>query len=325
MQWFERMFGFLEYGDNVRANITVDDEFLVSRVNGRRFRAGVFTTPTVADLEQRGLLQPATHVSNTVAIVEGDVASLQAQPENNGAVFQVASQFNCLEFVNQHVTPENGVTGYIRDRTQGPAAAVSCGAAAVFRNYFVFGGEPQTRHRQLNLLDDVSTFFGNTGQMYNVKNGYVFADSAQLAVLNCALAGHAPESVYRRLRVGLVQNAQVTSCAWGTQSVDYPQTVNQVLCSALSVRYNPAADLAEWEPFARTILCGAYVATLATTIALGQRRVFLAPLGGSAFGNDPQWITDSIKHALSKFENRGLDVRLVCPRGRAAYESLLDL
>ena len=42
----------------------------------------------------------------------GDVASKHALPENALATFQVASQFNCLEFVGPSVVPEDGITGY---------------------------------------------------------------------------------------------------------------------------------------------------------------------------------------------------------------------
>lgn len=45
-----------------------------------------------------------------------------------GSVSQVASQFNCLEFIKPSVTPEKGVTIYADDYTQGPSCAISCGA-----------------------------------------------------------------------------------------------------------------------------------------------------------------------------------------------------
>ena len=48
-------------------------------------------------------------------------------------MFQVASQFNVLEMVSPDVGPEAGVTGYQHDKTQGPACAMSCPAATVFR------------------------------------------------------------------------------------------------------------------------------------------------------------------------------------------------
>jgi hypothetical protein len=61
---------------------------------------------------------------------------MHQRPENAGALFQVASQFNLLEMMSPSVTPEQGVTRYERDPTQGPACAVAAGAATIYRNYF---------------------------------------------------------------------------------------------------------------------------------------------------------------------------------------------
>ena len=49
---------------------------------------------------------------------EGEVSELQAKEENCLGTFQVASQFNCLEFVDPDVLPEEGVTQYVYDKTQ---------------------------------------------------------------------------------------------------------------------------------------------------------------------------------------------------------------
>jgi hypothetical protein len=76
-------------------------------------------------------------------------------PENAGALFQVASQFNLLEMVSPTVTPEDGVTRYQHDRTPRPAphpsrlarfahsrlrttarCTIAGGAATIYRNYF---------------------------------------------------------------------------------------------------------------------------------------------------------------------------------------------
>src|SRR5260370_39714810 len=75
-------------------------------------------------------------------------------PENAGALFQVASQFNLLEMVSPAVTPEQGVTRYQHDLTQGPACAIAAGAGTIYRNYFarLDGSEGQTTERQINGL-----------------------------------------------------------------------------------------------------------------------------------------------------------------------------
>jgi len=71
-----------------------------------------------------------------VRVVVGDVRRLHAAPEHACALFQVASQFNLLEMTAPHVTPEDGVTRYKDDPTQGPACAIVAGAATMYRNYF---------------------------------------------------------------------------------------------------------------------------------------------------------------------------------------------
>lgn len=92
-----------------------------------------------------------------VQIVTGDVRKMHQEPEYAGALFQVASQFNALEMVGPSVTPEDGVTRYEHDRTQGPACALAAGAATIYRNYFVPVGNQigQTAARQLDGLADI--------------------------------------------------------------------------------------------------------------------------------------------------------------------------
>lgn len=72
----------------------------------------------------------------SVSIVRGNVRDMHNAPENRGAMFQVASQFNLLEMPSPDVTPEHGVSGYQHDNTQGPACAMAAGAATIYRNYF---------------------------------------------------------------------------------------------------------------------------------------------------------------------------------------------
>merc|ERR1712217_614971 len=86
--------------------------------------------------------------------IVGEARKLRLDPANEGAVFQVASQFNCLEMPNPGVTPEKGVSNYFRDRTQGPSCALACPAATVYRNYFA-NEDGQTKDCQLDCLEDI--------------------------------------------------------------------------------------------------------------------------------------------------------------------------
>ncbi|WP_197203999.1 hypothetical protein [Crateriforma conspicua] len=58
--------------------------------------------------------------------------SLHRDAANANAVFQFASQFNCLEMAAPHVIPEGGVGIYQNDRTQGPVCSVCAGAGTIY-------------------------------------------------------------------------------------------------------------------------------------------------------------------------------------------------
>jgi hypothetical protein len=51
----------------------------------------------------------------------------------------------------------------------------------------------------------------------------------------------------------------------------------------------------------------------------GSNTVLLTRVGGGAFGNDDAWIDEAIHRALTRTENAGLDVRIVC-RGHVSRE-----
>jgi hypothetical protein len=56
----------------------------------------------------------------------------------------------------------------------------------------------------------------------------------------------------------------------------------------------------------------------------GSNLVFLTRLGGGAFGNEPEWIHQAMRRALTKVAGVGLDVRVVSDgRPDAALESLV--
>lgn len=203
-------------------------------------------------------------------------------------------------------------------------AAVSCGPGSVVRNYFALNGESQKRSRQINTLDTLESIVGPG--YFTVKNGYIFSSDEQLTRLNELLKVTDTETLIDSIRVGVLRDTQVTSHTWGTVRVDDPdQIVTQVICSACSVKYN-SSDKRLWEPLARLVLCAQYAAAIAAAISNKQRtgvaKLFLAPLGGSAFGNDAEWIVDSIKYALSRFPDCGLDITLVAWKSADTYKTL---
>jgi len=313
--WFEQLFGFSErpYAET-QAAFELEGEILRSSVNGRSFAAGRFSTPSLAWLrEQAAGLRPGTIKVKHEAI--GDVLELHAKPENQGAMFQAASQFNCLEFAGPEEVPEDGVTQYETDPTQGPACALAAAAGTVVRNYFaeVGGTRGQTRDRQLNNLDDVQARLGAAGQLVEIRNGYTFSDLERLSELGAALATHDRESLLGAVKIGVHADVGVT---FATRFVEPPEQriVSQAYCSALSCHYI-GGEKEPWAPLATLVLDAAYEATLlAAAIEAARGRgsgvVWLTFLGGGVFGNDRRWIADAINRAISRLADRALDVRI---------------
>lgn len=335
--WFMDLFGFREVSyDDVQRRITarpVDDtpdaKWILEGEIGRSYQVGRFWTPTLAELEATALAQggmKALPGRLRVRSVRGDVSEFHAHPANRHATFQVASQFNCLEYVGPYVCPEDGITGYVHDKTQGPACSIACGPATAFRNYFanVDGHTGQRYDRQINNLRQLCAKLWNKPEeaYFQVVGGFTLAYDEDLRRMNSHLAQLDDES-YQALRkelcVGLHEDVQVTSRNWGEFLIeDAEQTVTQVLGSACAVSYS-GNNHALWEPLARLVLSASYEATLwaALLTALrhategSSRRAFLTCLGGGVFGNKLEWIVDAMAEAFSRFQNVDLEVCIV--------------
>ena len=231
---------------------------LRSKINNRSYTIGELDTPSLKELRIRaesvvGRLVGTLNVSN----VSGDVRKMHRDPANRNAMFQVASQFNLLEMVGPDVCPEDGVTRYGNDHTQGPACAIAAGAATVYRNYFapVDGQTGQTRDRQIDCLKSLGAALGNDkDRLWTMRNGYALCTEKGLATIAQkleALDAHETDDLRDLLRVGLHSGVQVTD-AQETNLV-----VTQVFCSALPVSYTPI-PAERWKPFAVLVLEGAY-------------------------------------------------------------------
>lgn len=311
--WFEELLGFKEISpENVRKKIFLDGQSLVSEVNGKSYQFGTLEIPTLKDLKEQS---PLGICKGKISLNElvGNVQEIHCDPQNKNALFQAASQFNLLEMVSPHVSPERGVGIYERDYTQGPACAIACGAGTVYRNYFVPIKDQigQTMTTQVDCLELIGKELGNKDfGLWEMTNGYALINQKGLLNINAQISGLTPESreeLKEKLKIGIQWNTQVTISSTS-------QVVSQVYCSALPVSYSHI-DFYYYESFARLILEATYEATLhAALINLEQtdcNKVFLTLVGGGAFGNEMNWISDSIKKAVSKFLNTPLDVRII--------------
>jgi hypothetical protein len=316
--WFQRLTGFPEGNyESTRSLLRIEGDELVSTVNGKRSGCGELSMPTLAELRSRANIPVAQR--STVNSVVGDARALHAEPAYAGALFQVASQFNLLEMTDYSVRPEEGVTRYAHDRTQGPACAIAAGAATIYRNYCVpfEGGSGQTSDRQLDGLAHLgNALAAELGQpvsaLWTMRNGYALCTEEGLDAIGGLLAGASEESRDRlrgQLAIGLHRNVEVTDVTDGPRRI-----VSQAFCSALPVRYS-WVDGSAWESFARLVLEAAYEATVLAaaeqSAAGGSNTVLLTRLGGGAFGNADEWIDDAMSRALTLVEYAGLDIRVV--------------
>ncbi len=281
MDWFENLFGFDESTGYVQSMFHIEGDTMKSLANGREFFIGNFSTPSLKDL--RSDYEPVIGDIKVEHIIIFNVASIHKP----GATIQVASQMNCLEFPSPGCTPEDGITEYIYDNTQGPSCALQCPGATLYRNYFVFHkleqGEVsfigQTADKQINLIEDLSS--------WKVCNGYVMDIPDYLPADNSCV------------RVGLHENVEV---------IDSEIKVNQCFCSAVCC-WNRRD---EWEPYAQFILDAMYEGVLLATHyclrrGTGNGDVYLTMIGGGAFRNNKEWIAKAMGRAIAKY-GRGLQI-----------------
>ena len=175
--------------------VTDDGRSIQSVVNRRKFRCGEFSCPTLQQISQSALNysspqprfeKPPDLGRNDVRIgtitfshlATEDVMQLHGDPANHHALFQVASQFNTLEFKSEYGQPENGVGCYVYDRTQGPRCAMACAPGLVYRNYFLpfpDGTIGQRGHQQIDNLDNLAEFLsnGSNTSFWRNQNGCV--------------------------------------------------------------------------------------------------------------------------------------------------------
>ncbi len=129
MNWFEKLTGFTETTPyQVRQNIIIQGTTLTSSVNGKSYICGVLTTPSLHELREQVAAINKTSGNISIKEIVADVQELHTSSLNEGASFQVASQFNLLEMVSPRVTPEHGIGIYEYDHTQGPACAIAAGS-----------------------------------------------------------------------------------------------------------------------------------------------------------------------------------------------------
>jgi hypothetical protein len=297
--------------DPFRAFSLDADGFATLSVGEHSWHAGRFETPSIAELRQRARKAGATSGRLRLWVLDGanpatDVGGLQATA-TPGSLFQVASQFNCLESPGPYVTP---VGEYFHDRTQGPRASISAFPGTLLRHYAAPRNDGkrfvQTDADQLNLLAGV---FGP--DVARVQSGYLMADNVRDSVaLVAALTAR-----FESIRVGIHEGVQVVLGYDFEGSVTDSETrrVAQVFTSTVAGGWYGGTGLqgAAFEGASRSLLRAAYLGTLLAAATLGQGVAVLTLIGGGVFGNPTPLIWEAICWAAAETEpllSRDLDV-----------------
>jgi hypothetical protein len=273
-------------------------------VEGNTWNAGRFGTPSIADLRKlaRGEKSETTP-SMRLWVIDGaspatDIGSLQGTAEE-GTLFQVASQFNCLESPGPFVTP---VADYFHDLTQGPRASISVFPATLQRHYAAPGDKTKrfvqtTGGKQLDLLADV--FEPGTSP---VVNGYLYGHGA----MSASALVQALESGFERIRVGLHESAQVVlGYNWdGSVADSGSRLITQVFTSTVAGGwYGGESEFGEqFEPTCRLLQRAAYLGTLLSAAALRRSTVVLTLIGGGVFANPVEIIWKALLSAFDEVQ-----------------------
>jgi len=252
--------------------------------------AGRFETLSMAELRRRSGRSATGKVR--LWVLDGthpltDIGALQAQAPP-GSLFQVASQFNCLESPGVYVVR---VADYFFDPTQGPRASISAYPGTLLRHYRAPGrdGQPFVQRSagpQINLLHAVEA---------PVQSGYLLGHNiSDPAALVARL-----ESDFELLEVGVHQGLEVVLGANWDGPVRPQVRIAQVFTSTLAAGgYGRLDD--SLLPVCRQLLRAAYLGTLLAAAGQKQRRVVLTLIGGGVFDNPLPLIWESILWALDQ-------------------------
>ena len=354
--WFEKCFGFKETGSYIKNGIEIksnntDDIILMNTKDKKTFSVGSFHTFNYEELESKIQKVPKNSKLTYTILLNTNVYDLHLLAENRNAVFQAASQTNCLEMKYPHISPEKGITIYYTDKTQGPACALACPGGTYYRNYFEQG--LFASNNQVNLFADADkeiqqwtkdmlsvgsekAYKNQSDSFFNTRNGYAFVTEEKIELLNGTFKLDKNDTkktkLFKKFKVGVQFNVPVV---YLKSIYEEPlHRVTQVYCSALPIGYQsnygfvPAFKEKEnWDILEQLILDNIYDLTFKSAIynlklnqSSKRQKLFLTQVGGGAFKNNDEFIQNAIEKALKAHKHYPLDVIMVYFEDNMKYQ-----
>jgi hypothetical protein len=280
--WFENEFGFNETKENI-AKFAIYDGNKFHCPNGE-YSVGTFEQ-RFYDSFNYDHNWNCDSIESKINFINEDIMVLQADPEFNHATFQIASNFNCLESKGRLQKPSDGIQMYVYDKTQGPAASISCGASTLVRNYFL---------PSVNLLSKTPI---------RVINGYpIMLDNDSEEIMNYNWDDLTNYSI------GVGKDFEVITDG---KRIIRPnsQFVNQAFCSELSFGYE-VSNTEFHHKISANIMRANTAMTIAAAIEMHSDKCVLSPCGLGSFANKCENVAKGIKDAIHILGNANITIYL---------------
>ncbi|KAH0788072.1 hypothetical protein GPJ56_007903 [Histomonas meleagridis] len=319
--WFIHYFGFEETLTNVYKNIQIipkeNYNEIISLTNRRHFSAGTFNLYSPKDFQNLPI-----RGNGRFFIIKGkggksieDVLRQQNDPNYNGATFQCASNFNCLEFPSINSCASDGISSYAIDLTQGPTLAIASPAGILYRNYFIEHDNVKGQIKsEINLLQKTPI---------KVIHGKAVIKSNDIDSFN--RYNWEDENNYL---VGVHENLDVNTNRgdgkWVYKESVKDQMVHQIFCAAFNFRMCPKTEQTlNWTYHMlrseyRTTILAAWNNSLKYPGRTGSNKCVLTLVGGGVFDNPMEVVCKAIEANEDVIAKSGLEVYLVCFDDRAS-------
>jgi len=199
-----------------------------------------------------------------------DTSALQFNGPNN-AMYQVASNFNCIEVASEYVNPFSGkyLTRLMSDSTQGPSASGGAGYGAILRLLI-------HKKNPINLLNETQLKPINGKLRYFDLKDIIDSDS---------------------IKIGLHTDVRATylRCSDNFEYNPKGPIIDQVFTSTCICSNNKPNKLSE------ILLQSAYDGTYLAAIYRQSPKLVLTLIGGNMFMNSLQQIAEAIANSHRKY------------------------
>jgi hypothetical protein len=265
-EWFEQLLGFTEKKWNYQMETLPN--FVLEK-------AGNFETKSIKELKENINLTNKEKIKSLRFIFRNkktkeneeffDTSELQYNAQE-GTLFQVASNFNCMELGSEFRSAFSGkhITQLMVDQTQGPSAA----GGAVYGTMLRIS---KHKEKEINLLED-TPLKPNNGKLYRTSEFPNFDPDL--------------------IKIGLHTNVGANFCRTDYKFEYNPDNVkiNQVYTSTCI--YNNRSE--KNNTLAEILLTKAYEGTYLAGITTGCPKIVLTLIGGGVFHNPMELIIKSI-------------------------------